>query len=278
MSADRDAVLRHYAAAAETEEALLARVRQALDALPPGPLTPERLAGLDQFHLRGLAATEELGALLGLRAGERVLDAGSGLGGPSRLIAARFGCEVTGVDLSPGFVAVARLLAERTGLAGRVGYAVGDLAALDLPEAAFDAAYTQHVVMNIADRDAAYRGLRRVLRPGGRLGFYDLLAAEDAPPPHFPLPWASEPAASHLRTEAETRAALEAAGFLPEAWQDQTADALRWFAAQRAAPPAAPGPTLGVAMGPGFPAMAANLARSLGEGRLRLVMARWRVA
>lgn len=273
MPADPDLVRSHYAA---DTEALLARVRAAIAAMGPGPLPPGRLAGLDQFHLRGLEATAELGALLGLAAEDRVLDAGSGLGGPARLLASEVGCRVSGIDLSPGFVAVAQLLAERTGLAERVDFAVGDLCALDLPAGGFDVAYTQHVVMNIHDRAAAYAELRRVLRPGGRFGFYDLLAAPGGPP-HFPLPWASDPAASHLLTEEETRAALAAAGFAPLAWQDQTELALRWFAAQRAAPPP-PGPTLGIAMGPGFAAMAANLARSLAEGRLRLVMASWHAA
>src|SRR6266568_3505896 len=95
-----------------------------------------------------------------------------------RNLAETRGCHVTGVDLAPSFVAVAKLLAERTGMAGLVSYQVGDLLALPFADARFDVVFTQHVVMNIPDRDQVYREIARVLKPGGRFGFYDVLAAD----------------------------------------------------------------------------------------------------
>ena len=68
------------------------------------------LAPLDQFHTRGMSATVELAQAAGIPAESRVLDIGSGLGGPSRYLAATFGCHVTGIDLSPSFVAAATYL------------------------------------------------------------------------------------------------------------------------------------------------------------------------
>jgi sarcosine/dimethylglycine N-methyltransferase len=61
----------------------------------------------------GLEATKQLAQIAGLERGTTVLDAGSGLGGPSRYLASTYGCRVVGVDLSPSFVAVAQLLALR---------------------------------------------------------------------------------------------------------------------------------------------------------------------
>ena len=103
---------------------------------------------------------------MGLRPGAHVLDVGCGLGGATRYIAASIGCRVTGIDLTPEYIEMARLLAERTGLADRVDYHAAS--ALDMPfgPAAFDAAITLHVAMNIKDRAGLYREIARVLKPG----------------------------------------------------------------------------------------------------------------
>src|SRR5262249_38997749 len=76
-------------------------------------LTPQQLAPLDHFHTRGITASAELAKLAGITADMSVLDLGSGVGGPARLLAATTGCRVTGVDLSEPFVEAARYLTER---------------------------------------------------------------------------------------------------------------------------------------------------------------------
>src|SRR5262249_12245955 len=92
--------------------------------------TPQQLAAVDQFHTRGLPATVELAKLVGITAGMSVLDVGSGIGGPARLLAATYGCEVTGVDLSESFVNAARYLTERTGQSERVSFETASALAL----------------------------------------------------------------------------------------------------------------------------------------------------
>ena len=174
----------------EPEASLLSKVTKILESLPDGSVDSSQVAGLDQFHVMGLAATEQLAQMAAIERGSAILDAGSGLGGPSRYLAASYGCRVIGVDLSPSFVAVAQLLAQRTGLSALVSYETGDLLALTFPDSGFDIVWTQHVVMNISDRERVYREFRRVLRPGGKLAFYDILAADAKPELHFPVPWA----------------------------------------------------------------------------------------
>ena len=159
-----------------------------------------------------------------------VLDAGSGLGGPARYLAETFGCHVEGVDLSPDYVAIARLLTDRAGLADRVAFGEGDLTALPFEDARFDLVWTQHVAMNIADRAGLYRELRRVLKPDGRLAFYDPLAADGHPDPIYPVPWAQTGATSTLLTADETCAVLEGAGFAVASLDDVTEAALGWAA------------------------------------------------
>src|SRR6476661_1041749 len=61
------------------------------------------LAGFDEFHALGRPATLALAELAGVGEGTRVADVGAGLGGPARVLAARFGAQVTAVEPSPGF-------------------------------------------------------------------------------------------------------------------------------------------------------------------------------
>lgn len=265
----------HYQAAITDIEALLRQLGAGLDGIG-GPLTAQALAGFDQFHIGGLAATAALAARLGITADLAVLDAGSGLGGPSRYLAETFGCNVTGVDLAPAYVRIAELLAERAGLAAKVSYHAASITELPFAPAVFDLVWTQHVVMNIPGRAALYRELRRVLKPGGRLAFYDPYAPEAGAAPHYPTPWAETASHSTLLTKAATIAALEQAGFRLRSWEDVTETAQGWLARQRqqqqAPAEGRPTPNLGLVVGPRMQPMVANFARNLAEGRVGLVM------
>src|ERR1700732_5006537 len=165
MSDALDGVRDHYHATGLTE-----RLKTALTALGPEDqrLTPQQLGALDQFHTRGLAATAELAKLADITADMSVLDVGSGVGGPARFLAATYGCQVTGVDLSAPFVEAARYLTERTGRGGPVSFQAASARDLPSDAARFEVVLLQHVAMNIADRARLYRQVRRVLTAGGR--------------------------------------------------------------------------------------------------------------
>lgn len=261
-----DGVRNHYRPAG-----LADRLRAALAALGPTDqrLTPRELAGLDQFHTRGLVATEELAQLAGIANGMQVLDVGSGIGGPARYLAATYGCSVTGVDLSEPFVNAARYLTERTELSGCVSFETASALELPFEDGRFDVALLQHVAMNIADRPQLYREIRRVLKSQGKFATYDVVLAGGDP--HYPVPWAGTPATSFLLTAEATREAIESAGFRTVVWQDDTEAAKTWVTQFRASPP--PSPNLGVVMGPDFVQLSTNFGRNLLEGRLGILTA-----
>ena len=215
---------------------LLARILASLaeEGVDPGHPSLEALQAYDQFHGRGLEGTEELARLVKVAPGDHLLDIGSGIGGPARYFAQRFGCRVTGVDLTPAFCNVARELTRRVGLADRVRFEVGDATAMPFADATFDGAFSMYVSMNIANRAGLYREIRRVLKSGAWLVLSEL-ALGPSGPPRYPTPWARTAEASFLATPEATRRGLDAAGFDVRSLRDTTAEWVDFGARVRAA-------------------------------------------
>jgi SAM-dependent methyltransferase len=265
MSIDQ-LVARHYARG-DLGSAILAALEAAGKSV--NRLSLEDLAAVDEFHLRGRPATEELTGALGLAPGMRVLDVGSGIGGPARYAAATYGCEVVGIDLTEEFCQAAALLADRVGLSKRVEYRPGNALAMPFPDGAFDAAYTQHVAMNIEDKGRLYAEVGRVLKPGGRFGIYDLLQGGGGDVV-YPVPWARDPVTSFLVRPDELRRLVEDAGFEILSWRDTAAEARIWVE-QTKARMAEPNPqpnALRLLFGEDAGRIAGNVFRNLLEGRV----------
>lgn len=189
-------------------------------------LRPLDLAPVDEFHMGGRAATADIVARAGLTARDRVLDIGCGLGGLARFLADEIGCRVTGLDLTPEYVALATEFTALTGLADKAEFTLGSALALPFADAVFSAAVTFHVGMNIADRETKYREACRVLQPGGKLVIYDVLKGPE-PGMRFPVPWAETPETSHLVAAADLRRLLIAAGFTILDEEDRTPTVLK---------------------------------------------------
>lgn len=175
-----------------------------LDALTEAGLDPDALeiddlAPLDEFHALGRAASLALVELADVQPGDRVVDVGAGIGGPARFLAARYGAHVTALDATARFCRAAELLTRGAGLVDRIEIVCGD--ALDLPFAdhSFDLAWMQAVSQNIADKPRLVSELARVVRPGGRVALFEVVAGPGGPL-EFPVPWSDREEQSWLIT------------------------------------------------------------------------------
>ncbi|PSJ58272.1 class I SAM-dependent methyltransferase [Pseudaminobacter soli (ex Li et al. 2025)] len=212
MTTEED-VARHYSRGA-LERTILDALRNAGKDIDR--LQPSDLSAADEFHLGWRAATAELANDLALSPGMRLLDIGSGIGGPARYFAEQHGVNVIGVDLTEEFVAVATALTARCGLADRVSFVRASALSLPFADGAFERATLIHVGMNIDDKAGAMREIHRVLGQDGIFAVYDVMVMGDGELP-YPMPWAETPATSFVETPDAYRQLLEDAGFAIEA-------------------------------------------------------------
>jgi len=233
-------------------------------------LTPADLGLLEDFHTMGRYATSQLADLVGITSTDQVLDAGSGIGGTARFVADRYGSRVTAVDLTEEYCDTNRWLNRLVGLHERIAVKQADVTALPFAENTFQVAISQHVQMNVADKARLYTEASRVLVSGGRLAMWDITigAPTFSGQLDYPLPWADQPAQSHLATPEELRAAVESAGFTIEHWNDLTDQAATLMQGMLRQPPNPLGLHAFVA---DFGQKAQNLTLALADGRLRAI-------
>ena len=232
-------------------------------------LTADQLMPLEHFHVSGPLATISLIDLLNVKADDRVLDAGTGIGGTARYMAHKYGAKISAIDITPEYVVAAQWLNELVGLDGLIEAREGDVLDLPFEDGSFDVVVSQHVQMNIADKARLYAEAFRVLAPGGRLALWDATSGA-VEPLLFPVPWADRPELSHLVGPDELRELVVAAGFEVEAWNDLTQSNAEFMRALMAAPPSPLGLHVFV---PDFGTKAATLVDNLEQDRARLIQA-----
>ena len=191
-------------------------------------ITVDDLALVDEFHTRGRESTLEVAALANLNASDRVLDVGCGLGGTARYLAEQFKCNVAGIDLTQEYISIGKKLTDLVGLSERVELRQGSALEIPYENESFDIVWTEHVQMNIADKQRFYSEIARVLRPGGRLLFHDIFRGPGNPP-FYPTPWAEAASMSTLATEAEARSIIEQAGLIIDQWRVTVEESIEWF-------------------------------------------------
>jgi SAM-dependent methyltransferase len=242
MSDIERGVTEHYAS-----YDVLARIRAGLVAMghDPDDIPPDALKAVDEFHIGGAEATAALLEKLTVRPETEVLDIGSGIGGPARMVAARYGCRVTGLDLTPHFVETARALSAMCGMADRTRFEVGSAVALPVPDDSFDLALFLHVGMNVPDKAKLFREARRVLRDDGIFAIYEVMRTGEGDLA-FPVPWAETADLSALESPEVYRAAATAAGFVLDSEENRREVALDFFSRIQAQAMSGAPPPLGL--------------------------------
>jgi ubiquinone/menaquinone biosynthesis C-methylase UbiE len=245
-------------------------------------LSVDDLAPIDELHPLGREATANLASLLimynSLSSSSHVLDVGSGIGGPSRYLASKYGCRVTGLDLVEEYCRVADSLAKRVNLDNLLTYRQGDATQMPFEDATFDIVWTQHASMNIADKHKLYSEMHRVLKPGGgklavNEGYKGSNDMDDSSI-YFPVPWAADASISHLISAEKVRKLLkEIIGFKEVVWEDKTQPVSDWIrqVIKRAQQTSGGGPPplgIHVIVGPQWSEMVKNALKNLEEGRI----------
>ena len=231
-------------------------------------LTVHDFSALDHFHLGGEESTEALAGFMDLQPGMHLLDVGSGMGGPARYFAAK-GYQVTGIDLTEGFVRGAESLTHLLKLDAKARFRQGSALELPFESGTFDRAYMIHVGMNIEDKAGVFHEVARVLKPRGAFAIFDIMR-ERAGHVDVPLPWAATVETSFVAGIDEYRQLLQAAGFRIEHERNRHDFALEFATKMRERAAAGQAPVLGVhlLMGEQAPLMLKNVNRAIAEGVL----------
>lgn len=262
----RSLVADHYA-----RGDLVAAIREGLARIgkTETTVTAEDLAPADEFHIGGRAATRDMAQQLDLTERDCVLDVGCGLGGPARQIAAHYGCRVAGIDLTRDYIEAGNVLSEWLQLRDHVSLQEGDALSLPFADGFFSAGYMLHVGMNIADKDALFAEVARVLRSGALFAIYDVMRTGEGAL-SYPLPWSSMAATNAIASPTHYRDALSAVGFEIVSERNCRDVALEYFAQQRAQVAAAGLAALGVhiLLGARRPETVHNMSEAIMAGRI----------
>ncbi len=170
-------------------------------------------------------ATSTMMDAAGITKDSRVLDVAAGAGGQTLVAAARVGPggQVLATDISPAILAYAARSAVDAGLTN-VSTAELDGERLDVEPESFDAVISRVGLIYFPDQQGALAGMRRALRPGGRIsavvystadrsGFFSIPVGIIRRLAALPAPVAGQPGPFSLGGPGVAQAALQTAGF-----------------------------------------------------------------
>ncbi|MCX7981325.1 MAG: methyltransferase domain-containing protein [Syntrophales bacterium] len=238
------------------------RIREVFNTIP----LPEDTASLDEFHVRGREATKSLASHLALSPSDVLLDCGCGPGGALRWIAGKYGCRVIGVDITIPFLKVARYISLCYGKEEVTSFVAADALRLPFRDDTFSVIISQHVMMNLPDKELLLLEWGRILKDGGKVGLNEIVLAGSEP--EYPLPWAEDRTMSYLLSAEEMKGLFLNNGFYIDHYEDTTDLALQWFSQVSKRNEKI---NLRLLMGEEMRIMAGNLRRALEDRRLKIV-------
>lgn len=126
-------------------------------------------------------SNQRVGDLMNVSSRAQVLDVGCGYGAFARYLSNRFGCRVLATNISERELEWGRELTDQAGLDDLVTFEWADFHDLPYDEGSFDFYTSQEAFLHAADKKMVLAEAYRVLRPGGKLVFTDLLVSKDTP-------------------------------------------------------------------------------------------------
>ncbi len=171
-----DAVLEFYRTHPISKEQILGKL--AAGGFVSDQLNEDVLQEHDQDHFGGVAANDVLARRAGIATDTHVLDICCGLGGPSRYLAHNIGCRVTGIDLTQSRVDGAVELTRMARLDHLTDFRCGNALEMPFDDDGFDVAISQEAFCHVPDKARLITECARVLKPGGRLCFTDILVTD----------------------------------------------------------------------------------------------------
>ncbi|MDM8514808.1 methyltransferase domain-containing protein [Desulfobacterales bacterium HSG16] len=269
MKTHQKLIIEHYRQA-NLEETITAAYERA----GMNQISHDDTAPLDEFHIRGRAATRELAELAGLKPGMKVLDLGCGVGGPARTLAAEYGCNVTGVDIIEEYIHTAKMLTDRVGVNDKTTFLHRDMMEYPFENETFDAVWTLHTTMNIENKAELFKNIRRALKPEGIFILYEICSGSVSPPV-YPVPWASDASINFIVDGEELQKLLKNAGLEKVYWQDVTESSLQWYKKLVSQPKKKTGhkrkPGINLVMGDTARDKMKNVVLNMKENRIRVI-------
>jgi sarcosine/dimethylglycine N-methyltransferase len=186
-------------------------------------LNEDVLKDYDQDHYGGVQANDIIARKAGIEPKHVVLDVCSGVGGPSRYLAHRYGCQVVGLDFTESRYRAAQYLTRLVGLDHLVSYRHGNALAMPFGAAEFDVVIGQEAWCHVPDKARLITECARVTTPGGVLAFTDILRQ----PALSDVEWqqlAREMTYADLGSFECYRVLLEQSGFAIESCDDLSAE------------------------------------------------------
>ncbi|MFH1562740.1 MAG: class I SAM-dependent methyltransferase [Nitrospirota bacterium] len=148
------------------------------------------VVGLTVLHPGGFKATDELAELCKISKDTHILDIACGKGTSAYYFAKKFGCQVTGFDISEDLINQAKKLAERKGFEAKLNFKVANAENLPFSDNSFDVSIFQAVLILVENKKQAIKEAVRVTKPGGYIGFLEMT-------------WQKQPTESFLKEAAE---------------------------------------------------------------------------
>ena len=226
----------HYSEQLNPAE-LLHRVHSAF----PKGARPHQLAGIDQLHIGGIQASQELLTHLPEYPQHcfQILEIGAGLGGLQRLYTSQLtersalnslappSVDYMTLDITPEF-SLLNLALNTLCNTRQTSVITGDGQQLPVSDNQFDAVILQHSLLNMPDQQRCLRECHRALKPGGKLILHEVLRGDLRQPIIYPVPWADDEANSHLLRLETLFIQLNNADLTVASQQNGSAEALEW--------------------------------------------------